>query len=665
MICSVPDAGPTSPELGAPDFVNVSIPSSTSFDDGFSAVADVNGDGLPDIVGCDLAGPVCFTLLNQGGGSFSPPITSPMPVVDEANLAFGTFVTGGHGDLAIAWSAHTDIWIVPGDGKGGFGNPILTTAPCKQGTLLGGVEAADVTGDGNLDLLITCDPVDAGVCNGCGPSDFAVLPGNGDGTFGEPVFSQQFPSPSGEVAYGPLLLADLNGDGLPDIINSITNKVFLNQGGGRFGPGAVAGSGIIQAVGDLNEDGIPDLISVGTDTCKPRSPLNLVSVFLGKGDGTFEAGPIYEIPDDSLSYGDTAIIGVSDVNGDGHPDVLLWYDGFSTVSTVGVFLGDGKGHLDPNATRYPLLPFATGPSFGDLTGTGASDVVFTKSSEDSPSGDTRVGVQVLFAQTTAGSSDGGTASGASTSSSGTTRSSSGSGTTGSATGAATTSSAGGGTTGRSSGSTGSSLPPCGGVGLFQTPSSYQPVQSGVGALPVAHLAAADFNQDGVVDFAVAGTNAWGVNLGYPDGGFSPQLAQVLPAEPYWTAAVGDFNRDGKPDLAVATYDALDIFLGNGDGTFQTERTLATAGSPASIWGRRPQRRRQARPGLPRGLQPGRQRLLGQRLPGRERRRLRSRHRLLDRLVAAGSGGARGFGRRRQARSDLRQSGRRSRHPKAR
>ncbi len=93
------------------------------------------------------------------------------------------------------------------------------------------------------------------------------------------------------------------------------------------------------------------------------------------------------------------------------------------------------------------------------------------------------------------------------------------------------------------------------------------------------LAAADFNQDGKPDLAVAGGGGLYVELGNGDGTFTPapNSPERMPSPPYndfatpeiGPMAVGDFTHSGHPGLAVAEWDsaAVVILLGNGSGTF--------------------------------------------------------------------------------------------------
>lgn len=105
--------------------------------------------------------------------------------------------------------------------------------------------------------------------------------------------------------------------------------------------------------------------------------------------------------------------------------------------------------------------------------------------------------------------------------------------------------------------------------------------------------AADFNEDGKPDLAIAGATSVYVLLGSGNGTFAPANGSPLPlpSPPYDdfptphtgpALAVGDFNRSGHAGLAVGLFQNLAavILLGNGDGTFSFADTLASiSGQP--------------------------------------------------------------------------------------
>jgi len=85
--------------------------------------------------------------------------------------------------------------------------------------------------------------------------------------------------------------------------------------------------------------------------------------------------------------------------------------------------------------------------------------------------------------------------------------------------------------------------------------------------PAASLAVADFNNDGRLDVALAGSSQATVLLGNGDGTFTA-APNPLPASSLQVVAA-DFDGDGKIDLAAVsgTGNSVTILLGNGDGTF--------------------------------------------------------------------------------------------------
>src|SRR5688572_12054388 len=108
-----------------------------------------------------------------------------------------------------------------------------------------------------------------------------------------------------------------------------------------------------------------------------------------------------------------------------------------------------------------------------------------------------------------------------------------------------------------------------------------------GAAAPRAIASADFNGDGWLDIATAGTgrDSVGVLLSNgPAGGFRALPDRLIGGGPFEIAA-GDLNRDGIPDLVVANADAhaIDILIGAGDGTFPGwSRVPMAGGNPRGV-----------------------------------------------------------------------------------
>jgi len=143
--------------------------------------------------------------------------------------------------------------------------------------------------------------------------------------------------------------------------------VLLGNGDGTFQPPVVYDSGspfpYSVAISDLNRDGKLDLV---VDHGVTNGGLDsLVSILLGNSDGTFQVAVTYD------SGVHAAIsVAVSDVGGDGTPDLLLAGD-----SGLGVLLGNGDGTFQPALTYGSGGSLATSVVGADPNGDGKLDLV--------------------------------------------------------------------------------------------------------------------------------------------------------------------------------------------------------------------------------------------------------------------------------------------------
>jgi len=153
--------------------------------------------------------------------------------------------------------------------------------------------------------------------------------------------------------------------------------VLLGEGDGTF-PAHVtyAAGGWPHAVriGDLNRDGKPDLVTANSDGLRCLDPpcdhdtADSVSVFLGKGDGTFPAHVDYASTWDQ----GTGDVQIADVNRDGKPDVVA---ANAAAHSVSVLLGKGDGTLRRKVDYATGNNASNAVQIGDLDRDGKADLV--------------------------------------------------------------------------------------------------------------------------------------------------------------------------------------------------------------------------------------------------------------------------------------------------
>ena len=212
--------------------------------------ADFNGDGKADIATATASATVTI-LLGNGDGTFKR--IDVAAGGNPVSLAPGDFNGDGKMDLAAAVGSNVQILLGNGDGTFSLGSSFTPAATPLQ------VRAADLNADGKLDLAI------GSCCQGTDVTygDFYVYGGNGDGTFTLKFSSNQADGTK-------LTVADVTGDGLPDLIMPYHGchtpcqgvEVVVNNGNFNFTRFGGSGFDIENygppgpaIVGDFNGDG--------------------------------------------------------------------------------------------------------------------------------------------------------------------------------------------------------------------------------------------------------------------------------------------------------------------------------------------------------------------------------------------------------------------------
>ena len=380
------------------------------------AIADVNWDGKPDLIVTNAAESDFSVFLGKGNGAFLPPITeyaiggspSTRPVLAD-------FV--GNGDVDVVLSDNqSSVVLALGNGDGTFQAAPVTNVVVPPGSSNSGgaisIASADFNGDGVPDFVVGQSSTSPGlglvvfltksggslgkgvvyaqndalsyvavgdlyqdgkadiVASNWATGAVEVLRGNGDGTFQSPT---SIPLPG--ITNG-LVVADLNGDGWPDVALAGKDSVvyiLLNDGKGSLAlkrTYPISGVGYELVAADFNKDGKLDLAIAMTGTSQ-------VAILLGNGDGTFSAAPDY---DTTLSspYG----IAAGDINGDGFPDLVVTSP---SAGSIAVAIGNGDGTFNaPSIYPASSLQSQLNPSPGevalsDVNEDGNLDIVYANS----------------------------------------------------------------------------------------------------------------------------------------------------------------------------------------------------------------------------------------------------------------------------------------------
>lgn len=185
------------------------------------------------------------------------------------------------------------------------------------------VSTGDFNQDGVTDIMTT----------NIGNNTLSLLFGNGDGTFKPHLTLPTCQEPRS------LAVQDYNRDGLKDIAIACAGsnqvRILFGHEEGMFGIGPsypVHRTPVSIAAGDANGDTFADLlIALRNDK---------IQILLGHGDGSFDKASLYE-------YGDTPTsIAATDLNGDGKLDLAVT-NGGPMSSAVSIWLGKGDGTFEP------------------------------------------------------------------------------------------------------------------------------------------------------------------------------------------------------------------------------------------------------------------------------------------------------------------------------
>ena len=250
------------------------------------------------------------------------------------------------------------IYVATGDGQGDFATPTYAQVSFDAGNDTAGLtnlQLIDVNHDGKLDAVYMYSYDD--LATGINYVGIAAQLGNGDGTFQAPKTLLLYSGTAGSTTtYTLLTSADMNGDGFPDLIlmtstpvanqsPQISYNLALGNGDGTFKAPAPIVTNDVNfayttplAIADMNGDGIPDVVTIGRATAGDFQ----IAIALGNGNGTFKAAN-----KTNFSVGGESMV-AADFNGDGKVDVAIL--GVFGSEDSGIVFGNGDGTLAPIVT---------------------------------------------------------------------------------------------------------------------------------------------------------------------------------------------------------------------------------------------------------------------------------------------------------------------------
>ena len=296
------------------------------------AIADVNGDGKPDLaaVETDVASDVAVLLANTTAArgadtpTFSPFVAFPTGYSNRS-VAFGDLNGDGRPDLVVTNYYDSNLSVLlnttaPGATTPSFADQVAFATGVKPYA----VAIGDLNGDGKPDLAVANYH-----------SDFlSILLNQTAPGAATPSFADQQQIAIGHKGPLSIVISDVNGDGKPDLTtaNFLTSNAMVLQSTTTPGSSTLSFSNPVfsptgfrtysVSVADLNGDGAPDLavaVQFGFD----------VSVILNTTP--LSVAPSFAVQQTLSTGAFPAAVATGDLNGDGKPDLVVANAGTNTT----------------------------------------------------------------------------------------------------------------------------------------------------------------------------------------------------------------------------------------------------------------------------------------------------------------------------------------------
>jgi FG-GAP-like repeat/IPT/TIG domain/FG-GAP repeat len=353
------------------------------------ALADLDGDGKPDIISADYEEGIVSILQNNSSIN-NPSFTNViyLPSVSGGSVLYPVMTVGdlngdGKPDLVIASYGAFSVYINTSSvGAISFAPVQNFLVPSYE---IEGIVLADFDGDGRTDIAMTTQ-----VFNATG-NGFSVYRNIGD--VSKLAFAPSVDFSTGDIGF-QISAADLDNDGRPDIVTVVDNNIEVYRNTGSIGTIAFSPAGTYPvnlsqkfAIADVDGDGLQDLISAGAggqqDTYvfsvyKNTSTVGNIS-FGTRIDSTFglPTGIDYLNPT------------TGQIDGDGKPDLVLAGTNPLNVNEQAflVFRNTGQytGFPFTGGLQYPspvTFAYVSQTLIGDVDGDGKADIIVANDVEN-------------------------------------------------------------------------------------------------------------------------------------------------------------------------------------------------------------------------------------------------------------------------------------------
>ena len=194
---------------------------------------DLDGDGLPDLVIRNAGDGTATVYLSNGRGGFTEAADSLIAIGEDASdIALADLDGSRRLDLVVSDEDRGEVGVLINQGNGTFAPP----SEYRAGVGVDAIEADSVTTEANdgtssvaVGVLRAGSPPDIVAVNP-GSGTVSVLDGLGDATFANPSSTSTDPA---QV----VVVADLNGDGVPDLAMLGPDGLTIELGNGQGGFG--------------------------------------------------------------------------------------------------------------------------------------------------------------------------------------------------------------------------------------------------------------------------------------------------------------------------------------------------------------------------------------------------------------------------------------------